>query len=109
MLKAAAGQARISASEDAFPDMPSAAQAPTLTANTALFLDFDGTLVDLAAQPDLVVVPQGLTSLLAQEYQTGHQHLLVSARRRRPCQHHRARPPGPLEAVGVFKAFMPWQ
>ena len=26
-----------------------------------------------------------------------------------PCQRHRARPPGPLEAVGVFKAFMPWQ
>lgn len=42
------------------------APGPVITANTALFLDFDGTLVDIAAQPDMVVVPQGLISLLTQ-------------------------------------------
>jgi trehalose 6-phosphate phosphatase len=30
----------------------------------ALFLDLDGTLVDLAARPDLIVVPEGLPQLL---------------------------------------------
>jgi trehalose 6-phosphate phosphatase len=41
---------------------------PRITPETALFLDFDGTLVALAAQPELVEVPVGLTSTLAALY-----------------------------------------
>ncbi len=37
---------------------------PVPSRNWALFLDFDGTLVDLAPKPDLVEVPAGLTELL---------------------------------------------
>ncbi|MDB5743399.1 MAG: trehalose 6-phosphatase [Polaromonas sp.] len=38
---------------------------PCITPATALFLDFDGTLVALASQPELVQVPPTLTATLA--------------------------------------------
>ena len=41
---------------------------PPITPDTALFLDFDGTLVALASQPELVEVSPGLTSVLAALY-----------------------------------------
>lgn len=37
---------------------------PPLTQGTSLFLDFDGTLVDIAEQPDQVTIPRGLAELL---------------------------------------------
>lgn len=38
---------------------------PPLTDNSALFLDIDGTIVDLARSPDAVVVPNDLKTALA--------------------------------------------
>lgn len=44
---------------------PSPARTPRLSAGrTALLLDFDGTLVDIAPAPDLIVVPQTLADSL---------------------------------------------
>lgn len=41
-------------------------QPPPLTPDVALFLDFDGTLVDLAPSPNAVKVAPGLDELMAQ-------------------------------------------
>ena len=55
---------------------------PRITPETALFLDFDGTLVALAAQPELVEVPQGLAGTLAELHRRLNGALaLVSGRR----------------------------
>src|SRR3954465_12523739 len=43
------------------PDAP----PPLSLAGTALFLDFDGTLVELAEAPDLIEIPDTLPTLLA--------------------------------------------
>ena len=45
---------------------PTKTAAPTITANTALFLDFDGTLVDIAPHYDLIEISPDLRLLLAQ-------------------------------------------
>ena len=55
---------------------------PRIAQDTALFLDFDGTLVELAARPEAVVIPPALTSTLAALYgQLGGALALVSGRR----------------------------
>lgn len=40
------------------------AMVPSIERNDAVFLDFDGTLVDISAVPERVVVAQGLSELL---------------------------------------------
>jgi trehalose 6-phosphate phosphatase len=40
-------------------------QTTQLTKNSALFIDFDGTLADIAPRPDAVTLPAGVTDLLA--------------------------------------------
>lgn len=60
----------------------SSEKLPRITPDTALFLDFDGTLVELASQPEAVVIPPALTGLLATLYgQLGGALALVSGRR----------------------------
>ena len=55
---------------------------PGLTPDTALFLDFDGTLVEIASQPQDVLVPSGLgRTLAALHKQLGGALALVSGRR----------------------------
>lgn len=64
------------------------AHLPTLDAGTALFLDFDGTLVDLADQPETVQVPPDLVSLLGQlSQQLGGALAIVSGRKLADLDH----------------------
>ena len=57
---------------------------PRITPDTALFLDFDGTLVEIAAEPEAVIIPATLTGTLATLYaQLGGALALVSGRRLR--------------------------
>jgi len=54
---------------------------PDLDRKSALFLDFDGTFVEIAATPEQVVVPPGLPDLLGQLYrQLGGALAIVSGR-----------------------------
>jgi len=66
----------------------------------ALFLDFDGTLVDLAPQPDGVVLPAGLIALLRQLQQaSGGALAIISGRPISQLDHYLA--PLRLAVAGV--------
>jgi trehalose 6-phosphate phosphatase len=54
---------------------------PPVSANTALFIDFDGTLVDIAPRPELVEVEPRVISLLeALDARFGHAVAVVTGR-----------------------------
>lgn len=72
------------------PPDPADAQStlPRITAQTALFLDFDGTLVDIAAQPELVQVSPELPGLLADLHKAlGGALAIVSGRKLSDLDH----------------------
>lgn len=70
-----------------FCPAPTAA-LPAIHAGTALFLDFDGTLADLADQPDAVLVHHDLVPLLRQLAEQLHGALaIVSGRRLADLDH----------------------
>lgn len=70
-----------------FCSTPNAA-LPAIHAGTALFLDFDGTLVDLADQPDAVQIAPDLVSLLGQlSRQLGGALAIVSGRKLADLDH----------------------
>jgi trehalose 6-phosphate phosphatase len=55
---------------------------PPLDPHSALFLDLDGTLLEIASRPEMVIVPEGLAGLLTRlAEQRGGALALVSGRR----------------------------
>lgn len=73
---------------------------PTLSSHTALFLDFDGTLVTLANRPDAIHVPSGLSALLVElQDLLGGALALVSGRQVQVLDHFLA--PARLAVAGV--------
>lgn len=61
---------------------------PSITRDTALFLDFDGTLADLAPEPDAVRVEQGLVTILATLYEAlGGALAIITGRRLADLDH----------------------
>ncbi|HEY7610689.1 MAG TPA: trehalose-phosphatase [Alphaproteobacteria bacterium] len=61
---------------------------PAISATTALFLDVDGTLLDIASTPDSVAVPAGLIETLGHlNAALGGALALVSGRRRADLRH----------------------
>lgn len=61
--------------------MPMQPLAPAMPADAALFLDFDGCLVEIAARPDAVVIPPDLPGRLARVHdRLGGAVALVSGR-----------------------------
>ena len=74
----------------AFPEL---SPPPTLAPDAALFLDFDGTLVELAATPDGIHVPDTLPPLLARLSERLHGRIaVVSGRGARDVAGHLGNP-----------------
>jgi trehalose 6-phosphate phosphatase len=64
------------------PPSGTSGRLPTINAHTALFLDFDGTLADLAPEPDAVLVAPGvIPALLRLSAQLDGALAIVSGRR----------------------------
>jgi trehalose 6-phosphate phosphatase len=61
---------------------------PSLTPDHALFLDIDGTLIDLAATPDAVIVPPGLPDTLRDiQHRLGGALAILSGRKLTDIDH----------------------
>lgn len=61
---------------------------PSITCDTALFLDFDGTLADLAPEPDAVRIERGLVAILATLYEAlGGALAIITGRRLADLDH----------------------
>jgi trehalose 6-phosphate phosphatase len=62
---------------------------PSLDRDSALFLDLDGTLLEIAPRPELVMVPAGLPELLARlAERRGGALAVISGRRIEDCDRH---------------------
>ena len=64
-----------------------------------LMLDFDGTLVDIAPEPEAVKVPEAVPKLLTQLKNSGHEVVIVTGRREKDVI--RQLQPANIPAVGL--------